>query len=329
MVKITWLRLGAVVAFQTKWNTAAFSVPTFTKVGHGPSVREGTRLYAGKTTSQFPDISCVIIDPKTYGTDNDQVMDVASYRNGRTSPEQMIAAQQAKRDSFDPTASALEGVKIGLGIGAVIGIFTTVGGDAESIQDKIMAGVQNFAVIGGVTAGLLGYNNYSGNRVYVMEMKEAVNRLTVDFVASLKISQDIGFAAYLEPKYALTFKNGRFDGCNGLVATVDCQLRNSKFNVPLENGVMPKEYPEVPSPHVHVKNMDVDESVRRRGIAEKLLNKLEEWARTSTDAKLLTLEVRADNTAALALYEKFGFKKDAETKRKTRAGCLFMVKELN
>jgi ribosomal protein S18 acetylase RimI-like enzyme len=270
-------------------------------------------------------INIIRIDPSTYGTDNDQVMQVASYRNQRMSPEQMIAAQQAKRESFDPVESALEGIKIGLGIGLAAGVVT--GFNAGEGQDPIMTGLTNFAVIGGTTASLLGYNNYSGNRVYVMSLEEARNRLTVDFVASLKISQDTGFAAYLEPTKASTFKNGRFEGCNGIVGCVDCQLRNSKFNQPLENGVLPKNYPGLPA-HVHIKNMDVDETVRRKGIAKQLMVAIEEWARSSTDAELLTLEVRNDNEAAIRLYEGCGFVKDTVTKRKTRGGCSFMVKKL-
>eukprot|EP00979_Chaetoceros_neogracilis_P008663 scaffold1922_cov291-Chaetoceros_neogracile.AAC.6 len=74
----------------------------------------------------------------------------------------------------------------------------------------------------------------------------------------------LGFAAYLEPSKATTFKNGRYyEGCNGIVGCVDCQLRNSKLNVPLENGVVTKEYPGLPA-HVHVKNMNVDDFVRRK-----------------------------------------------------------------
>jgi len=285
------------------------------------------------TSTSFPEglINIIKVDPTTYGTENDQIMQVASYRNQRTSPEQMIANQQKKRDSFDPVQSALEGVKIGLGIGLAAGIITGLnvlnGEDGTiTIQDQLMNGFKNFAVIGGSVGSLLGFNNYSGNRVYVMGMDEARNRLTVDFVASLKISQDIGFAAYLEPTKAATFKNGRFEGCNGIVGCVDCQLRNSKFNVPLENGVMPKDYPGLPA-HVHIKNMDVDEAVRRKGIAKQLMVYIEEWAR-ATDSELLTLEVRDDNAAALRLYEGFGFVKDTTTKRKTRGGLSFMVKKL-
>ncbi len=164
--------------------------------------------------------------------------------------------------------------------------------------------------------------------MYVMDMKEAVNRLTVDYVASLKISQDTGFAAYLEPGKALTFKNGRFEGCNGIVGCVDCQLRNSKYNKELEGGVVIRDYPELPVPHVHIKNMDVDETVRRKGIAKQLMDTIETWARDDTDAEMLTLEVRDNNLGAIRLYEGCGFTTDTTTKRKTRGGCSFMTKNL-
>ena len=65
-------------------------------------------------------------------------MQVASYRNQLTSPEQMIAKQQAKRDSFDPTQSAIQGVKIGLGIGAAAGTITALNGGGEDRLAKLL-----------------------------------------------------------------------------------------------------------------------------------------------------------------------------------------------
>jgi ribosomal protein S18 acetylase RimI-like enzyme len=313
-------------------STRAFTVTKSLPSPNTSTSNGNSKLFSSSTApaqNGFPEglINIVKIDASTYGTEDDQIMQVASYRNQRTSPQQMIDNQQSKRDSFDPVQSALEGVKIGLGIGLAAGIITAVNGeDGIAMQDQVIVGLKNFAVIGGLTASLLGYNNFSGNRVYVMDMAEARNRLTVDYVASLKISQDVGFAAYLEPSKATTFKNGRYEGCNGIVGCVDCQLRNSKLIVPIENGVVTKEYPGLPA-HVHVKNMDVDDSVRRKGIANQLMVAIEEWVCT-TDAELLTLEVRDDNVGALALYEGFGFVKDATTKRKTRGGCSFMVKKL-
>lgn len=54
----------------------------------------------------------------------------------------------------------------------------------------------------------------------------------------------------------------------------------------------------------HVMNVSVDPEHRRRGIATSLLSALLE--RLGADARL-TLEVRTSNTAAIALYEGFGF----------------------
>ncbi len=56
----------------------------------------------------------------------------------------------------------------------------------------------------------------------------------------------------------------------------------------------------------HVMNVAVAPAVRRRGIATLLLERL--LAETSGDPRRgYTLEVRVSNTAAIALYESFGF----------------------
>jgi ribosomal-protein-alanine N-acetyltransferase len=55
----------------------------------------------------------------------------------------------------------------------------------------------------------------------------------------------------------------------------------------------------------HIMNVAVDPSLRRRGIATALLERLLE--RVAMDAQL-TLEVRRSNDGAIALYERFGFR---------------------
>lgn len=59
---------------------------------------------------------------------------------------------------------------------------------------------------------------------------------------------------------------------------------------------------------VHVTNIAVRERHRRQGIGELLLISLINLA-TRLDARLITLEVRASNTAAQSLYSKYGFVK--------------------
>src|SRR3954454_10378051 len=55
----------------------------------------------------------------------------------------------------------------------------------------------------------------------------------------------------------------------------------------------------------HVMNVAVDPTLRRRGIATALIERVLE--RVESDAQL-TLEVRRSNDGAIALYERFGFR---------------------
>jgi len=56
----------------------------------------------------------------------------------------------------------------------------------------------------------------------------------------------------------------------------------------------------------HVTNLSVRNSHRRRGIGELLLIAMIDMA-LEMDARIITLEVRASNTAAQSLYGKYGF----------------------
>jgi len=58
----------------------------------------------------------------------------------------------------------------------------------------------------------------------------------------------------------------------------------------------------------HILTVDVSPSHRRRGIAQRLLQKLEEIFKEK-GVKSCRLEVREDNIAALKLYQKLGYKK--------------------
>lgn len=61
---------------------------------------------------------------------------------------------------------------------------------------------------------------------------------------------------------------------------------------------------------LHIGNIAIDASFRRRGIASVLLSKLLGLAREKRIERV-TLEVRASNTRAISLYHKFGFKEVA------------------
>jgi ribosomal-protein-alanine N-acetyltransferase len=56
----------------------------------------------------------------------------------------------------------------------------------------------------------------------------------------------------------------------------------------------------------HIMNVAVDSGRRRRGIASALLTKL--FERADQPGEQYTLEVRTSNAAAIALYERFGFR---------------------
>jgi hypothetical protein len=58
-------------------------------------------------------------------SNEDRVLDVASFRNGLINPELMVKKAQQKRDSLDTTKEAMEGLKMGLGIvGPIIAVAT-------------------------------------------------------------------------------------------------------------------------------------------------------------------------------------------------------------
>jgi ribosomal-protein-alanine acetyltransferase len=58
----------------------------------------------------------------------------------------------------------------------------------------------------------------------------------------------------------------------------------------------------------HILTVDVVPAYRRKGIARELLTQIEDILRQK-GAKECRLEVRENNTAALSLYEKLGYKK--------------------
>ncbi len=64
----------------------------------------------------------------------------------------------------------------------------------------------------------------------------------------------------------------------------------------------------------HIVAVATDPALRRRGIGELLVAEALELAR-ARDAQTVTLEVRVSNTAAQALYEKYGFRRLGLRKR--------------
>jgi ribosomal-protein-alanine N-acetyltransferase len=80
---------------------------------------------------------------------------------------------------------------------------------------------------------------------------------------------------------------------------------------------------------VHLGNLAVHPAHRRQGVARALLGRLIERSRRR-GSSFITLEVRALNTAAIALYEQFGFRRVAVRKGyyAGREDALIMEREL-
>jgi len=63
----------------------------------------------------------------------------------------------------------------------------------------------------------------------------------------------------------------------------------------------------------HILTLDVSFAYRRKGVAQRLLQEIEKVFKGKS-VKACRLEVREDNTAALMLYQNFGYKKIARLK---------------
>ena len=110
-----------------------------------------------------------------------------------------------------------------------------------------------------------------------VSLRCCLSRIIVDFSEGLYRQQDVGFVAVArddDPTFAPT---------RGVMGAVDVQLRNSDKSHPGARKVS-----GLPS-HLHIKNMEVHKSARRKGIGRALIDKIIDYAKTSTDAQALTL----------------------------------------
>jgi len=228
----------------------------------------------------------------------------------------MISNQLAKREAVDVGSSLKKAIGTGSGLGLAVFAASYFGVVSDNDGGNLVEALTNGGVIGVLLGALLSYNVLSGKSVYVMGEAEAINRLTVDYVAGVKIGQDVAFVASIPPRDdennapTISDNEKRYDDCGSIVGCVDCQLRNSKQSTavkPNDNAFTVREVPGLPA-HVHLKNMEVDENMRRRGTGRTLvIDGVEAWAREETDAECLTLEVEPSNIAAVSLYESCGF----------------------
>lgn len=111
-----------------------------------------------------------------------------------------------------------------------------------------------------------------------------------------------------------------FEPARGVMAAVDAQLRNSDKAHPGARKVA-----NLPA-HLHIKNMEVHSSQRRKGVGQALIDFIVQYAKESTDAQALTLEVEKSNPAAVNLYRKSGF--EERENPDMLSPNMFMVKNL-
>ena len=284
--------------------------------------------FSSKPNSKIPikiqKVNIPNTDTITISSSND-LLDVASFRNNCTSPTQMIERQKIKRESVQtsPMDSIIQGMSVGLFMGTIVFGVTLLLNDNSSILES----VQSFAAVSIIVGTMISINNLTGNRVYVYTEAEAINRLMVDFVSMVKAGDDVGFIARLSS--SSTNQYDKYTGTNGVVGAIDCQLRNSQMTD--ISYCSSKKYGNLP-PHFHMKNMLVDDGMRRQGVGSQLIQYVETFAKTNTDAKLLTLEVDESNVGAVNLYQRFGFiitnTNSSSGYNAFIPGRIFMTKEL-
>ena len=127
--------------------------------------------------------------------------------------------------------------------------------------------------------------------------------------------QEVFFAAIYNPDNSDTNADFRlFEDTNGVIGVVSAQLRQqSPFIVGSSVNSTDHTNPavQIPSPHLYLANMRVHEKLRRRGIGVKLLSAVVEYANKLNEKYQgnlpIVLSVDNDNTAAIKMYENFGF----------------------
>jgi len=109
-----------------------------------------------------------------------------------------------------------------------------------------------------------------------------------------------------------------FTRTNGVVGVVSAQLRKRApliagpgTNNEDKDNTNVRPAVSLPSPHVYVANMSVDNKMQRRGIAMSLLQAIKVYTKSLSEELNedipIVLSVDNDNLPAIKLYEKFGF----------------------
>ena len=123
-------------------------------------------------------------------------------------------------------------------------------------------------------------------------------------------ANSVGKDEQREPLFAIQY---------GIVGVVSAQLRHRAPLIagPSSDDATPLPSVSIPSPHVYVANMLVDDKMRRKGVGMALLSSVLQYTKSwsekmndDDDEKIpipIVLSVDSDNVGAIKLYEQFGF----------------------
>lgn len=105
-------------------------------------------------------------------------------------------------------------------------------------------------------------------------------------------------------------ENGRDTSILGgplVTFVVICNSIENDSNFARTHGVVAAVDAKLNQDHVYLKNLDVDERVRRRGLASALVTAVKDYTKASPVNEVVLHVERPNNVNAIALYEKKGF----------------------
>jgi ribosomal protein S18 acetylase RimI-like enzyme len=98
---------------------------------------------------------------------------------------------------------------------------------------------------------------------------------------------------------------------NGVVGTVDCQVKRHDSLSPMTTPESIQQFlskSNLPWPHLYTKNLHVDSRMRRRGIALALVKANSAYARERGMQNMILTVDPNNETGAIQLYEREGFR---------------------
>jgi ribosomal protein S18 acetylase RimI-like enzyme len=106
-------------------------------------------------------------------------------------------------------------------------------------------------------------------------------------------------------------KNTLFDNTNGVVGVVDAILQHYR----------PIPDVDLSLPYVYLRNLRVDERMRRQGVASCLVQAVNDYAKETDGVDVVLLHVDQENDGAIRLYKNHGFEYQKTVDNDIRMVC--------